>query len=77
MNSGIRRLAENRDEIQNLASDRFVVEGGESADERRDEEERVEGEEGAEEGRLGDGLGELRESVGNMESGRERIGDEI
>lgn len=74
---GIRGSAENGDEIHNLASDRVVVEGGESADERGDEEERVEGEEGAEEGRLREGLGELRESVGDVESGRERIGDEI
>ena len=66
-----------RNEIKDLAGNSVVVEGGEGMDERRDEEKGVEGEEGMEKWRLGESGGELRESVGDMEGRRERIGDEV
>lgn len=37
----------------------------------------MEGENGVEELGLREGLGELREGVGNVESGRERVGEEV
>ena len=68
---------ENSDEIYDLESNGSVIEGGESGDERGDEEVRVESKEGAEEGRLGESNGELRESIGDMESRGVRIGDQV
>lgn len=46
-------------------------------DERGDEELRAEGEEGAEERRVGEGLRELRESVRHVDGGRLRVRDEV
>lgn len=46
-------------------------------EERGDEEVRVEGEKGVEEKRLGKGIGELGERVGNVESGSAWVGDEV
>ena len=60
-----------------MSGDGFVVERGESFDERRVEEVRVGGEEGVKEMRLREGLGELGECVGDVESWGERVGDEV
>lgn len=65
------------DQIDELACDGLVVEYGESLDERGDEEVGVEGAEGLEELGLRDGEGELGEGVGDVESGRERVGDQV
>lgn len=64
-------------QIDGLAGDGLVVEAGEGVDEGRDEEARVEAEEVAEEGGVGEGERKLREGVGNAEGGGGWAGDEV
>lgn len=68
--------AEITDEVDDLASNGLVIEGGERVDKRRGEEMRVEREEGFQKGRLREGLRELGKSVGNVDSGGPRGGGE-
>lgn len=74
---GVGGIAESGNETDDLSCDGVVVEGGESVNERRDEEVRVEGEERSEERGVGDGLRELREGVGHVDGGRLGVGDEV
>lgn len=55
----------------------MVIEGREREKEGGDEEVRVEGEKRMEERRVGEGVGELRESVGDVEGGGRRVGEEV
>jgi hypothetical protein len=59
------------DQIDELACDGIVVECGESLDQRGDEEV------GEEELGLRDGEGELGEDVGDVESGRDRVNNQV
>lgn len=73
----IGRIGESKNKMDDLRGDRFIVEGRKGVDERGDKEVRVKGEDGLKEKVLRESSGELRESVGDMDSRRERIADEI
>eukprot|EP00268_Persea_americana_P004284 TRINITY_DN11351_c0_g1_i6.p2 TRINITY_DN11351_c0_g1~~TRINITY_DN11351_c0_g1_i6.p2 ORF type:complete len:106 (+),score=35.31 TRINITY_DN11351_c0_g1_i6:730-1047(+) len=65
-------------ETDDLVSDGIaVVEGGEGIEEWRDEEMGVEGAEVVEQKRVWDGLGDLREGVGDVEWRRCGTGDKV
>lgn len=70
-------ITEVANKISELASNGVIVEGAECGDEGSDNEVRMESQEGAEECGLRESLGELGECVGDVNCGREGIGDEI